>query len=125
MQIPQNRSDQVEWFHAIAAAIDAGTLGVSPVTLTYELANFIAVHLPGHRLPPSATEAEFVEAVRTLRESEKIWNQHLMQALVDANESAKAGSPQTATKILETFADSCPWALFSKVAKGQASQFHA
>jgi hypothetical protein len=124
-QLPKDRSDQFEWFHALAKTIEAGTLSVSAVALTREVAEFVAQHLPGYAFPLTSTDVEFIEAVRTLRENEKAWNRRLMQTLIEADDQAKAGSTQIAAESLRNFAANCPWALFAEVATNQARHFQA
>jgi hypothetical protein len=118
--LPKTRDEQVEWFHNLTRTVGNGTPNAATAELVAQLADFVAQHLPGHTLPPAPTEAEFVESVHTLRESERSWNQALMNAIIEANDRAKLGSPQEAAKDLRAFASQCPWALFAEVATRQA-----
>jgi hypothetical protein len=121
--LPKSSDEQVEWFHALAEDAATGTLDATSVELTGHLVEFIALHIPGHELPPAMTTAEMASAVGLLRDNERSWNRALTNAIIQANERAEAGFSQAAARDLRGFAAQCPWKLFSQVATNQAQCF--
>ena len=123
--LPEAPDAQFEWFHALAELLDKhGPVAVNADTRSAML-RFVTEHLPGHTFPDEEDTNAFIESVQRLRESERTWNKALQAAIISACDRAEAGNPHVAANNLEHFASSCPWALFARVARGQASQFIA
>jgi hypothetical protein len=123
--LPETPDAQFEWFHALAELLNKhGPVAVSAGTRS-DLLRFTTEHLPGHTFPDKQDTNALIESVKRLRESERNWNKSLQAAIISACDRAEAGEPQGAADDLERFACSCPWALFARVARGQASQFVA
>jgi hypothetical protein len=124
-RLPEDHDSQVEWFHMLAKALEAAAGEVIETTLRDDLVRFVARQLPEHLLPSNLTDAEFVDAVLSLRKNEGYWNCSLMQAIIEACDRAESGQPREAAEDLRTFASTCPWVMFAEVATNQASNFPA
>jgi hypothetical protein len=118
--LPNSHDEQIEWFHALAEGAATGTLDANSVKLTGDLTDFIALHVPGHELPPAMTNAELASTVSLLRDNERSWNRALTNAIIHASERADAGFSPEAAEDLRDFAAQCPWKLLSQVATKQA-----
>ena len=123
--LPEDRDEQVEWFHDLASLVEAGRVNLGELVLRTEISEFVTQHLPSHTLPVGMTDAECMNAVRILRENESSWNRALMRAISEACDLAASGEPQRAAEDLRAFASICPWVLFAEVAMNQASHFPA
>ena len=124
-RLPENHAAQVEWFHLLAKALEAAEVDVIESTLRDDLVSFVALQLPDHPLPSDLTDAEFVEAVLSLRKNESSWNRSLMQAIIEACDRADSGQAREAAEDLRTFASTCPWVMFAAVATNQAASLAA
>ncbi len=80
---------------------------------------FVARQLPAYPLPPELTDAEFADAVLSLRRNDGAWN----RTLVRADGMALAKDLPQAIETLRSFAAICPWALYAEVARNQACNY--
>ncbi len=122
---PDTSDAQFEWFHSLAQSLEEfGAVAVNE-SMRSGMLRFAAQHLPGHKFPEEQDPHSFLEDVQLLRKNERAWNKALQAAIMGASDRAAAGEQQGASNDLERFASSCPWALFARVARDQASQFMA
>jgi hypothetical protein len=116
-------SRQVEWFHQFAEQ-PADQLAQQATEENRALfARYVSACLLNHTPPGGQSHEEFALAVIELRENERKWNQALMSSLIKADEQYKVRQLQSAITTLQLFADSCPWKLFSEVARNQARSY--
>jgi hypothetical protein len=99
-RLPEDHYLQVEWFHMLAKALEAADDEVIEPTLRNDLVRFVARQLPEHPLPSNLTDAEFADAVLSLRKNESSWNRSLMQAIIEACDRAESGQPREAAEDL-------------------------
>lgn len=123
--LPDTPDAQFEWFHSLAQSLEEfGAVAVNEGTRSGML-RFTTEHLPGHEFSHEQDAHSFLEDVQRLRGNERAWNKALQAAIISACDRAAAGEQQGAKGDLEHFASSCPWALFARVARDQASQLVA
>lgn len=115
--------EQVEWFHSFAEQPVAAIAAQASDTNRAWVARFVADCLPHHSFPPNLDPEQFAKEVKELRGNERGWNRGLMAALVQADDLVSSQGAQAAAASLESFANSCPWALFAEVARNQAARY--
>jgi hypothetical protein len=123
--LPEDHVAQVEWFHMLSKTLEAEEVVVIEPTLQDDLARFVARQLPAHPLRSELTDAQFIDAVLSLRKNESSWNRALMQAIIKACDLAESGQPKQAAEDLKIFATTCPWIMFTEIAINQAALFPA
>lgn len=69
------------------------------------------------------TPQDFAEYVVGLRANERQWNHALCDALIRADDLSHTEGEAAAASALRSFADSCPWSQFRKIALSQAASY--
>jgi hypothetical protein len=123
--LPEDRDSQFEWFRAVVQVLRAQGGSAVSDALRDGLQRFTASNLPGYEFPAELDRDAFVGEALRLKDNDSSWNKALQSALVAAFDKATLGEHCNAAQTLEHFASSCPWALYSEVARNEASRITA
>jgi len=121
-KLPSELDLQVEWFHQLAVDAIAERIVVDEA-MRMSLTLFLETHLPGHSMSSQESDSELIRAIVELRKNETAWNQALQRAIIQADDTFREGESKKAAEVLNRFSYECPWTLFSRVARNQASNY--